>query len=161
MIRTILFTGLIALILIQFVRPQKNTATIVTDEDISMLYPMPTEIKTILHKACFDCHSNTTHYPWYSEIQPIGWWLQHHVNEGKEHLNFSLFGSYDAKRKAKKLDEIAETIKEQEMPLRSYTWIHRDANLTVKEHQILLQWVDSLQLLIPQQNIKGIEEDEE
>jgi hypothetical protein len=105
----------------------------------------------ILQRACNDCHSNNTHYPWYTNIQPVGWWMQHHVNEGKEELNFSEFGTYTAKRQNHKMEEVAEQIKKGEMPLNSYLWIHKDAKLSDQEKEILISWANGLrrQIVVP------------
>ena len=103
---------------------------------------------TILQTSCFDCHSNYTNYPWYTNIQPIGWWLNHHVDEGKEELNFSEFESYSLKRKLHKLEEIKEMVEEGEMPLSSYTLIHGDTKLSPEQKEILYTWVTETRLYL-------------
>lgn len=77
-------------------------------------------------------------------IQPVGWWLQYHVNDGKEHLNFSEFLSYDAKKQDHKMEELIEMVKEKEMPLNSYTWTHDEARLTDQERQVLVNWAEGI-----------------
>lgn len=126
------------LILIQFIRPSKNTGKAISEN--SMVTTV--EVNKVLQKSCFDCHSNNTEYPWYCSIQPIGWWTAHHVNEGKQELNFSEFNSYTLKRKLKKLKEIKEQLDENEMPLSSYTFIHSDAKLSPNDKDLLLKWVN-------------------
>ena len=101
-------------------------------------------VKNVLKKACNDCHSNYTNYPWYCRIQPVGWWIQHHVNEGKHHLNFSDFASYTQKRQVHKLNDMAEVMEEGEMPLSSYTLIHKEAKLTDAENKLLAEWAKNL-----------------
>jgi hypothetical protein len=96
----------------------------------------------ILKVSCFDCHSNHTNYPWYAEINPVGWWLTHHVNEGKNELNFSEFATYSPKKKAKELEGISELVKKHEMPLTSYTLIHSDAKLSEQQINALVRWAD-------------------
>jgi hypothetical protein len=93
-----------------------------------------------LQNSCYDCHSNQTNYPWYTQIQPIGFWLNNHVKEGKEELNFSEFVLYKQKKQLHKLDEMIEMIEEQEMPLKSYTWVHTSAELTPEQKSILVNW---------------------
>lgn len=132
------------LVIIQFIRPARNISQETSPNDISAQHSIPADVKPILDKACNDCHTNNTYYPWYSNIQPVGWWLQYHVNEGKEHLNFSEFLSYDAKKQDHKMEEMIEMVKEKEMPLDSYTWTHTDARLTDQERQILVNWAEGI-----------------
>jgi len=132
-------------IVIQFVHPKKNQSADVSENDISKSYATPDDVKLILAKACNDCHSNNTTYPWYNNIQPVAWWLNNHIKEGKRHLNFSEFAAYRVARQYKKMDECAEQIKESEMPLSSYTWIHKNAILTADEKSKLFAWLESIQ----------------
>ena len=126
--------------IMQFIRPTKSIGEVYTNNDISHSVDVPANVKNILEKSCNDCHSNKTNYPWYTNIQPVGWWLNHHVNEGVGELNFSEFNTYKLRRKLHKLEEIAEQVKEGEMPLGSYTWMHSEAKLTAVEQQILIDW---------------------
>lgn len=149
MLKKILLTLFVALILIQFFHPKKNVSAGPFPQHIDALYPVPADVKTILAKSCDDCHSDNTRYPWYSRVQPISWWLAHHVDEGKAELNFSQFGSYSAKKQKHKLEEVAEMVKEGHMPLGSYLWMHSDAKLTDEEKLRLTNWADSLRVQIP------------
>ncbi len=135
---------LIALVVIQFIHPAKNNAETLTASDITKAYPVPDEVQKIMQKACNDCHSNHTTYPWYSRIQPVDWWLNDHIQEGKGELNFSEFGSLALLRQSKKLKKAAKEVEEGEMPLSSYTLIHRDAILTEAEKQLFLSWARDL-----------------
>ena len=105
---------------------------------------VPADITLIFGRACNDCHSNTTRYPWYSYVQPAGWFLKSHIEEGRQHLNFSTFADYDARRRAKKLEEICEQVTSGEMPLPSYLLMHRDAILSESEKQALCDWTNSV-----------------
>lgn len=134
---------LVILLLLQAYRPAKNDSNKI-DNDISKSYAVPDDVKQILAKACNDCHSNNTTYPWYNNIQPVGIWLANHVNDGKRHLNFNEFNSYQIARQFKKLDECIEEIKEGEMPLESYTWIHKESKLNDQEKQKLFDWCTSV-----------------
>lgn len=131
---------LLALIVIQFFRPEKNIAATPAPTDIATKYTVPAEVNTILQKACYDCHSNNTQYPWYSNIQPFAWWLADHIKDGKRHLNFSTFINYSYKRADHKMEEVIETVEKKEMPLPSYTWMHTDAKLTDAERAALINW---------------------
>jgi Haem-binding domain len=139
-----LFAVLAILILIQFIRPERNLGKAETENTIFV----NAEVGTILQTSCFDCHSNYTNYPWYTNIQPIGWWLNHHVDEGKEELNFSEYESYSLKRKLHKLEEIKEMVEEGEMPLSSYTLIHGDTKLSPEQKEILYTWVTETRLYL-------------
>lgn len=132
-----LYLLIIIFIIIQFIRPERNLGKRETENTIFV----SNEVGQILQTSCFDCHSNYTVYPWYTNIQPIGWWLNHHVNEGKDELNFSEFETYSLKRKLHKLEEIKEMVDENEMPLPSYLWIHGDAELTAEQKDVISKWV--------------------
>jgi hypothetical protein len=135
---------LLAFIIIQFFRPTKNKAEGISKNDISTLYAVPTDVQTILKTSCYDCHSNNTVYPWYAEVQPVAWWLNNHVVDGKKHLNFSEFAGYSLRRQYHKLEETNEMVKEGEMPLDSYLWIHKNAKLSDGQKLILANWVGTV-----------------
>lgn len=149
MFRKILLALLVIMVVIQFIRPEKNQATGVSANDITTKYAVPADVHAVLKRSCFDCHSNNTVYPWYDNIQPVAWFLNHHVEEGKGELNFSEFATYTPKRARHKLDEIGETITEGEMPLDSYLWIHHDAKLKPEEAKLVTDWAKGLQAQIP------------
>jgi hypothetical protein len=140
----ILITLLVVLIVIQFFHPAKNISTVKSPNDIAVLHKVPVNVRTILDKACNDCHSNNTRYPWYNNIQPVAWWLDHHVQEGKGELNFNEFTTYSLRKQYHKLEEVEELVKEGEMPLGSYTLIHTDARLTEQEKETLINWANSI-----------------
>lgn len=129
------------LLLIQFFRPEKNLSDDQTHA-VSLKYPMSDELKGVLEVACNDCHSNKTVYPWYSNFQPVAWWLNHHIEEGKRELNFSSFTNRPIAVQNHKFDEIVEVVEEKEMPLESYTFLgmHKEAKLTDKQRQLIMDW---------------------
>ena len=140
-----IFLGLVVVfVAIQFVRPAKNIATRPSENDITDRYPTPPAVKQLLAVACYDCHSDTTRYPWYADIQPVGWWLSSHVNDGKARLNFSEFAAYSPKRAANKLDDVIDQITDREMPLASYRLGHPDARLTPAQTKLLADWADDV-----------------
>lgn len=143
MIKKILIVLALVLVVLQFIRPAQNLSANTT-KDISTLYPMPSDVKLIVDKACADCHSNKTAYPWYATIQPVAFWLADHVNEGKREFNFNEFAGYRIAKQNHKLEEVIEQIKEGEMPLYSYTLIHRDAKLTDAEKATLINWCQNI-----------------
>lgn len=135
---------IITLVVIQFIHPAKNKATGAQPNYIGNVYPVSQDVRNILAKACNDCHSNNTEYPWYSKIQPVDWWLDKHVRDGKRHLNLDEYTNRPLRYQYHKLEEIAEQVKELEMPLESYTWMHGDAKLTESEKSALIGWADAL-----------------
>ncbi len=149
---------LLAFIIIQFFRPAKNISKDISPNDISTKYTIPADVQTILKTSCYDCHSNNTNYPWYNNIQPVAWWLDDHVKEGKKELNFSEFASYRIGRQYKKLEEINKQVKESEMPLESYTFIHSDAKLSDQQKLSIANWVtalrDSIKAQYPADSLK-------
>jgi hypothetical protein len=150
MLKKVLLVLGIALLGIQLVRPARNHSDAPAGPNhIYSLYPASPEVKTILAKACNDCHSDSTRYPWYAEIQPVGWWLASHVNDGKRHLNFSQFGTYPGIRAARKMTKTIDETEEHEMPLASYTLIHRDARLTEAEQAVLATWARDVRSRLP------------
>ncbi len=135
---------LIILVLIQLVHPTKNVAATPSTHKINTLYNVPVNVEQTLVKACYDCHSNTTKYPWYNNIQPVAWWLNNHINDGKKHLNFDEFTTYTIARQYKKLDDCVKEVKNNDMPLSSYTIIHKDAILTDIEKEALYNWCNAV-----------------
>ena len=111
---------------------------------ISNLKAIPANVNAILVKACNDCHSNNTEYPWYARIQPIAWWLDKHVREGKKHLNFDEYTNRSARYQFHKMEETIEMVKDGEMPLDSYTWAHRDAKLDDAEKAAITDWANAV-----------------
>jgi hypothetical protein len=143
MIKKILFGLAVAFVAIQFARPARNTSPGPGPNDITAKVTVPAEVQRVLIKACYDCHSDHTRYPWYAQVQPIGWWLASHIRDGKKHLNFSEFGAYSPKTADRKLRQIARNVDSAAMPLESYTWIHRDALLDQAETKLIDDWVDA------------------
>lgn len=131
----------LVLLVIQFIRPARNLSGDDT-KHLATQYSFPGNVAPLVEKACYDCHSNKTVYPWYSNIQPVGWWLANHVNEGKEHLNFSEFATYSREDQQHAFKEIFEVVKEGEMPLKSYTFngFHPEAKLSPLDRQAITAW---------------------
>lgn len=141
MIKKLLLFLLVLLVCIQFIKPEKNISASPSANNISTVYNVPEEVNRILKRSCYDCHSNNTNYPWYANIQPAAWWLNDHLEEGKEEVNFDEFAAYRPARQYRKLNEIHDEVDEGEMPLSSYTIIHSNAKLSDSEKKTLLDWV--------------------
>lgn len=136
--------ALAALVIMQFIRPDKNEGgyeSVAHFEEDAKVSP---ELAQLMKTNCYDCHSNQTVYPWYAEIAPVSYWLSDHVEDGKRHFNVSAWESYSAKKKDHKLDELIEYVEEGEMPLDSYTWLHGD--LSEEDTAALLQWASLARL---------------
>lgn len=134
----------VLLVLIKFFEPEKNVSTGVAENNIAALYTTPEGVKEILRVSCNDCHSNNTIYPWYSRVQPVAWWLNYHVTDGKRKLNFDEFATYNLRRQYHKLEETEEMVSNNEMPLKSYTLAHREAVLSEHQKQVLIDWSKSI-----------------
>ena len=139
--KKILYGFIALLILIQLVRIDKTNPEIIAKNDFIIATQSPEEIATLLKSSCYDCHSNESKYPWYTNVAPISWWVKDHINEAREELNFSEWGTFDAKRKDHKLEEAIEELEEGEMPLKSYTIIHGEAKLTAEQKTQLINWL--------------------
>ncbi|MBE9599548.1 heme-binding domain-containing protein [Pedobacter sp. MC2016-24] len=144
MIRKALLILAIIILLIQMFRPEQNISASAPANAIEAHYPVSKRIGALLRSSCYDCHSNNTVYPWYSKVQPFAWWLRSHITEGKRELNFDEFNSYDNKKKKHKLDEVVEMIEKNEMPLSSYTLIHKKAVLSSQEKNEIIAWAKEL-----------------
>lgn len=136
--KKILVILLVVFIFIQFFPIDKNNPVPTPQTDFLVIKKTPENTTKLIRNGCYDCHSNESKYPWYSNIQPIGWFLKNHIDEGKKHLNFSTFATYEPKRQAHKLYEAIEMIEKGEMPLDSYILGHPEAKFTATEKQELL-----------------------
>ena len=140
LLKKILLALLVVLVVIQFIQPARNTKRQVMERDIITQLSVPADVQTILKASCYDCHSNNTKYPWYVNIQPMGWLLAKHIKEGKAELNFDEFGNYSKRRQLSKLKAVANSVKDGSMPLSSYTLIHGDAKLDDNDKQRIIDW---------------------
>jgi len=137
---------LVVIVVIQLYRPKKNQSTSVSENHISTVVDVPNEIQVIMDRSCNDCHSNNTNYLWYHHIAPISWVVANHVKEGKEHLNFDEWGSYNENQLKHIMGDFSETIVKREMPLVGYIKLHPEAILTDDANQILLDWIATLEV---------------
>lgn len=142
--KLILMVLLAVLILIQLVRPQKNTAAIPAGKAFVDTFKVSEQVNAILAVSCYDCHSNNTDYPWYSEIQPMAWFMDKHIKDGKEKLNFDELPSYGSRRLNSKFTQIITQIEQDKMPLNSYLWMHEGARLSMEDKRLLVDYFNSL-----------------
>jgi hypothetical protein len=154
MLKKILLALVLVLLVIQIFRPQKNIHAENQPTAIQQRYAIPANVASTLNAACYDCHSNNTRYPWYSEIQPSAWFLADHVKEGKDELNFDEFLNYPAKRQDHKMKEVVEMVESGEMPMTSYTLVHGDARLSDQQKAELIDWANAIRKEINYQPVK-------
>jgi len=129
---------------IQFIPREKNNDYVEIDVSFSMVYEIPKDIEKQLEISCYDCHSNSTNYPWYSKIQPVNMLINNHVYNGKEELNFDSFGDYSNRKRRGKLKSIINQIKDNEMPLKSYEVLHGEAKIDLKMKNKIIDWIESV-----------------
>ena len=142
-IKKVLLALLVVFIVIQFIQPtHNNNKGQVLTTDITNTLQVPDSILDILKNSCYDCHSNNTRYPWYSYIQPGGWWLASHIRKGKADLNFNDFGGYSKRKQQNKLRSIGKTIEDETMPIPVYIILHADAKLTKDQKALVLDWIN-------------------
>lgn len=139
-----LLLGVLAiLVIIQFIRQNDNNGEAMGSQDFTHHLQVPENVLSVLKTSCFDCHSNRTEYPWYANVNPVGFWINHHVEEGKGELNFSDFSSYSLKKIDHKLEEIGEEVEGHGMPISSYTLMHKEAELTTEQIKLIVDWAKS------------------
>jgi hypothetical protein len=130
----------LAFLVLQVFQIDKANPRVVEGETLEAAINVPADVSQIIARSCNDCHSNKTVYPWYTSVQPNGWFMKDHIDEGRRELNFSVFNTYSKEKKDKKLEEICEEANAGHMPLPSYLWIHRDAALSDSDRQALCDW---------------------
>lgn len=132
----------VLILLMQVVQPSLQNPTAAPERNAFATNPPPAKVATLLRAACYDCHSNETKYPWYSQVSPVSWWLVQHIKDGRRHLNFSDW-PHDNPRKARsRWQNVRDEIEGGGMPLKSYTLIHRDAILSEADRKELAAWAD-------------------
>lgn len=135
-------------VLIQFYPMEKPTVTTDNPNDLITTLNVPENISTLLKNACYDCHSNESTFPWYSNVAPVKWMLYDHISEAREELNFSNWNTLEKDDKADLLDDISSMVSEGEMPLKGYTILHSEANLSEAERELIATWADEMLDLI-------------
>ncbi|WP_370899956.1 heme-binding domain-containing protein [Chryseobacterium gossypii] len=138
--KKVLVVILVAFIIIQFFPIDKTNPPVNPGMDFLKIKHTPSGTAAIIRTSCYDCHSNETTYPWYSNIAPASWLLKKHIDEGRRELNFSTFAMYEPKRQAHKLQECIEMIEKEKMPLDSYFLGHQNAKLTSDQRQELIRY---------------------
>lgn len=140
----IVYWFLIVIALIQFIPVDRTNKPIDQKINFVSVFQTPKNVQEILRKACYDCHSNETVYPKYAFVAPISWSIKHHINKGREHLNFSEWANYNQDLKKSMLENSAKSIKSYSMPMPGYIAQHSEANLTKAERVLLVNYFEEI-----------------
>lgn len=140
----IIISLIVFLVAIQFIKIDRAVPEDFQDYDFMVYNNVSTEMSTLIKTSCYDCHSYETKYPWYSQIAPVSWYLKQHINEGREHLNFSDWKYLSEEKRAHKIEECIELINEEEMPLGSYLIIHKEAKLSGEQREKMVDFFKSI-----------------
>lgn len=143
--KKLLIVLLVAFVIIQFFRIDKTNPAPTPGMDFLNIKNTPESTAKLIKNGCYDCHSNESKYPWYSNIQPIAWFLKKHIDDGRKELNFSTFATYEPKRQAHKLQEAAEMIENGAMPLESYILMHPEAKFTEAQKKEIIDYFNSIE----------------
>ena len=127
-------------LVIQVIPVERNVSTVPPGQSFEKTEKVPANVAAILKVSCYDCHSNNSRYPWYSELQPGAWFMAQHIKKGRDELNFDEFNNYSKRRKKAKIKSIISQIEKDEMPLRSYRMMHGNARLSADEKKELLDF---------------------
>jgi len=130
-------------VIAQFYRPAKTNPPVDQAKTIEAHTQMSPQVAAILDRSCRDCHSYNTRWPWYSNIAPVSWLVIDDVNHGREDLNLSDWGNYDKSEAANKLRDMCREVRAGVMPLKSYIFIHRGAQLSAEDVKVLCDWTAS------------------
>tara|TARA_B110000495_G_C22993212_1_gene585178 strand:+ start:1030 stop:1464 length:435 start_codon:yes stop_codon:yes gene_type:complete len=133
----------IILVLIQFVRIDKTNPELVIENDFIEIMKPKAEITSMIKASCYDCHSNQSNYPWYTNVAPVSWLVKNHINEGRRHFNFSEWNQYSLEDRKEILHECAEEVVEKVMPMKPYLLVHSEANLTDEQRTQLSAFFES------------------
>lgn len=142
--KVLLISLVAAFVIIQFVPSSRPDNQPVSGQDIFEIQAIPTEVGSILKNACYDCHSQSVKYPWYSYVAPVSWLVARDVNMGREHLDFGKWGKLSKRDKIKVLSEVAEEVEDENMPMQIYINLHSEADLTEKQRELIINWSEEL-----------------
>ncbi|SIQ12748.1 heme-binding domain-containing protein [Maribacter ulvicola] len=145
-LKVIAIIALVVLVGIQFVPTEPNQNDVTPQTDFMLVNEVPIAIQNQLKVSCYDCHSNNTNYPWYNKVQPVAWFLENHIKEGKSELNFNEWKNYSDRKKNSKLRSIIKQIENGEMPMDSYTLIHKGAKLDSLAKNEIINYMNNLKI---------------
>ncbi|PTT39666.1 cytochrome C [Chryseobacterium sp. HMWF028] len=144
MAKKIIFWILVGFALIQFFPIDRTNQPVDSAKNFVSVRKTPEKIAILLKNACYDCHSNETVYPKYAFIAPVSWSVKSHINEGREHINFSIWETYNKDLKQNMLSKSIQTIQSKAMPMPGYIVYHKEANLSDAERALLVQYFEEM-----------------
>lgn len=130
-------------LLAQFVPITRDNPPVDSAKTLYASYPAPADVHSVFEHSCRDCHSNQTTWPWYSRVAPVSWLVVSDVHNGRKHFNLSEWGNYPEEKKIRKLGEICDQVKTEEMPDDKYTLIHRSARLGTQQRTMICEWTEA------------------
>jgi hypothetical protein len=136
----VLVAAVVLLLALQSVGPTRTNTEEDADLALERQAPMPADVAGLLRRACYDCHSHDTRWPWYSRVPLASWLVVHDVDTGRGSMNFSTWGGYHRFERADLLDKSCELVSSGEMPLPRYRWLHPKARLAMPEIEALCAW---------------------
>lgn len=158
-VKRIFFILLFIFAVMQIFQPDRNISSENNPAELANHYHVPDTVETLLNNICYDCHSNNTDYPWFINVQPVGWYMQNRIDEGKKHLNFSTFGNLTKAEAVKKLEAISDVMINNKMPLWSYKLYNKDAVITSSQRQSFSRWALSLKDAIQKDSLGALSKD--
>jgi len=138
----IVLVGLCLFAILQFIRPARTNPMVDQSLALESHTDLEPRVAAILDRSCADCHSNTTRWPWYTNVSPVSWFAVGHVNDGRRNLNFSEWGTYNKRLKEGRLQGMCDLARQGAMPLRSYTPMHKGSKLTAEDVGALCAWTE-------------------
>lgn len=138
----ILLWSVVVFILIQFIPVDRTNPPVQASQNFVNVEQTPQKISEILKNSCYDCHSFETKYPKYAYVAPISWSVKHHINEGREHINFSIWNTYNSDLKKNMLKKAVQTLEDGKMPMPGYVAQHPEARLSEAERKILINYFE-------------------
>ncbi|WP_373398358.1 heme-binding domain-containing protein [Algoriphagus halophilus] len=144
----------IILIVIQFIPNELPPINTDNPADLMGSGLVEGEVATLLKTACYDCHSNTPDYPWYSYVAPSSWLVAKDAREGREEVNFSNWEEIEMMDQLAILDDIISEVEEEHMPLPIYLTLHSEAKLDATQRQLIMEWAEAAMDIV-------VEEEEE
>ena len=144
--KAIKWSGLAVLVIglgIQLIQPERTNPTVDESKIIYAHVNVPPEVKAILERSCYDCHTHTTKWPWYSYVAPVSWFLAKDVKNGRASMNLSAWGDYSQRKQIAKLDQICQELMDDAMPIKPYRIMHPNAALSKAEVDMICTWVDN------------------
>jgi hypothetical protein len=139
-LRLVLLLVLVILVVDRLAGPARSNPPVDPAQRLEAVAAPPERVRATLRRACYDCHSNETRWPWYARVPPASWLVARDVNEGRGEVNFSGWGGYTAARQARKLQEACELVEKGEMPLGIYLAVHREARLAPGDVREICEW---------------------